>query len=64
MDFGAGWRGIDTGPSALRYAGVSDAVGELGIGVEDDGDLSAPQPESRPPDVEQPPNATAKYSSR
>jgi arginase len=36
MDLGAGRRGVDMGPSALRLAGIKERIAELGIDVEDD----------------------------
>ena len=49
MDLGAGRRGVDMGPSAIRIAGVSQGLRQLGIAVEDDGDVGVPAPESRDP---------------
>jgi arginase len=49
MDLGAGRRGVDMGPSAIRIAGVSAGLRQLGITVEDDGDVGVPAPESRDP---------------
>lgn len=39
MDLGAGRRGVDMGPSAIRYAGVAEYLMRLGHQVEDLGDL-------------------------
>ncbi|MDP4199087.1 MAG: arginase [Bacteroidota bacterium] len=39
MDLGAGRRGVDMGPSALRIAGVSERLRELGYQVHDAGDI-------------------------
>lgn len=47
MDLGAGRRGVDMGPSAIRIAGVSACLRQLGYRVEDDGDVGVPAPESR-----------------
>lgn len=49
MDLGAGRRGVDMGPSAIRIAGVSDALRGLGYEVFDDGDVAVPAPETREP---------------
>jgi arginase len=49
MDLGAGRRGVDMGPSAIRIAGVSQGLRRLGYEVEDDGDVGVPAPESRAP---------------
>lgn len=47
MDLGAGRRGVDMGPSALRYAGLDQKVQALGHTWEDGGDVSVPIPERR-----------------
>jgi arginase len=47
MDLGAGRRGVDMGPSAIRIAGVHQALADLGFQVADDGDVAVPTPESR-----------------
>lgn len=39
MDLGANRRGVDMGPSAIRYAGLHAALERLGYGIRDDGDL-------------------------
>ena len=49
MDLGAGRRGVDMGPSAIRIAGVGDALRALGHAVADDGDVGVPAPETRGP---------------
>jgi len=46
LDLGAGRRGVDMGPSAIRYAGLADRVRELGRPVADWGDVRAPVPEA------------------
>lgn len=46
MDLGQGRRGVDMGPSAIRYAALQQVLTELGFEVEDLGDLSIPSPES------------------
>jgi arginase len=45
MDLGAGRRGVDMGPSALRIAGVSEKLEALGYTVKDAGDIDIPAPE-------------------
>ncbi|MFQ5343017.1 MAG: arginase [Anaerolineae bacterium] len=50
MDLGQQRRGVDMGPSALRYAGLGDRLRVLGHTVIDGGNLAVPQPESEPPD--------------
>ena len=49
MDLGAGRRGVDMGPSAIRLAGLSQGLRNLGFAVEDDGDVGVPAPETRDP---------------
>lgn len=39
LDLGAGRRGVDMGPSAIRYAGLDDRLQELGIECEDWGNV-------------------------
>ena len=45
LDLGAARRGVDMGPSAIRYAGLADRLGGLGLGVEDLGNVTAEIPE-------------------
>lgn len=45
IDLGANRRGVDMGPSALRYAGLQKALEQLGHSVKDLGDLVVPGPE-------------------
>jgi arginase len=47
LDLGAGRRGVDMGPSAIRIAGLSERLTALGCVVVDRGDLAAPIPETR-----------------
>lgn len=42
IDFGAGRRGVDMGPSALRYAGLEAALERAGHNVHDRGNVSVP----------------------
>jgi arginase len=42
-DYGASRRGVDMGPSAIRYAGLADELAALGLDVDDVGDLSVPR---------------------
>ena len=46
MDLGADRRGVDMGPSAIRYARLKESLERLGITVTDHGNLSVPVPES------------------
>lgn len=45
MDLGADRRGVDMGPSAIRYGGLASQLDELGISCTDDGDIDVPRPE-------------------
>jgi arginase len=49
MDLGGGRRGVDMGPSAVRIAGLEDAIRKLGLEYEDRGNIGVPLPESREP---------------
>src|SRR5882672_43773 len=49
MDLGGGRRGVDMGPSAVRIAGLEDAIRRLGLEFEDRGNIGVPLPESREP---------------
>jgi arginase len=46
LDLGAGRRGVDMGPSAVRIAGIGERVAALGHAVVDKGDIPAPTPET------------------
>ncbi len=46
MDLGQKRRGVDMGPSALRYAGLEQSLTQLGHSVLDLGDIDVPNPES------------------
>src|SRR5712671_5971284 len=47
MDLGADRRGVDMGPSALRYADLNEKLKGLGYEVQDLGDLDVIIPETR-----------------
>ncbi|HUF90619.1 MAG TPA: arginase [Gemmatimonadota bacterium] len=49
LDLGAGRRGVDMGPSALRIAGLQERLERLGYQVTDAGDHAVPIPESADP---------------
>jgi arginase len=59
LDLGAGRRGVDMGPSALRLAGLNSRLESLGYAVEDLGNVSVAQQESTPTGPE-----NAKYLSQ
>ena len=46
MDLGAGRRGVDMGPSAIRYAGLAHDLQALGLRVIDYHNIAVPGPES------------------
>ncbi len=46
MDLGQQRRGVDMGPSAIRYAGLQNHLETLGYRVEDTGNLNVPVPEA------------------
>jgi len=48
MDLGAGRRGVDMGPSAVRLAGLNEKLASLGYTVEDLGNIAVVQRESVP----------------
>ena len=60
-DYGANRRGVDMGPSAIRYGGLADELAGAGIEVDDDGDVAAPPAEVRDPEAEAPAQGNAKF---
>ena len=48
QDYGAGRRGVDMGPSAMRVANLNASLANLGFAVEDYGNVHVDQPESIP----------------
>jgi arginase len=46
LDLGAGRRGVDMGPSAIRYAGIDDRLRELGYDCADWGNVETAIPEA------------------
>ena len=61
MDLGADRRGVDMGPSAIRYAGLDEAVGSLDVDCTDCGDLPVPRPEASDPEAGEPAAGTTKF---
>jgi arginase len=49
VDLGAGRRGVDLGPGALRYAGIKERLAALGHPVRDLGNIAVPQAEEFDP---------------
>jgi len=47
MDLGTDRRGVDMGPSAIRYGGLADHLERIGVACGDRGDLTVPRPEGR-----------------
>ncbi len=58
IDLGAGRRGVDMGPSAMRYAGLRARIETLGYHVRDLGNLSVPMVETS---ATPPPKARLRY---
>jgi len=48
LDLGAGRRGVDMGPSAMRVANINKRIAALGYEIEDLGNVPVEQPESLP----------------
>jgi arginase len=48
LDLGAGRRGVDMGPSAVRVANLNARLSEIGFEVEDLGNVPVAQPEGHP----------------
>ena len=46
LDLGAGRRGVDMGPSAIRYAGLQERIARLGRECVDWGDVDVSLPEA------------------
>ncbi|HSF18927.1 MAG TPA: arginase [Vicinamibacteria bacterium] len=46
IDLGAGRRGVDMGPSAMRKAGIRERIRALGYEVADDGNIFVDEPET------------------
>jgi arginase len=46
LDLGAGRRGVDMGPSAIRYAGLEQRLTELGVNCVDLGNVASPVAEA------------------
>ena len=49
LDLGAGRRGVDMGPSAIRLAGLAERLEALGLDVLDTGNVGVPIPETAEP---------------
>jgi arginase len=60
-DYGQDRRGVDMGPSAIRYAGLADELAAAGVEATDAGDLLVPRAEERDPDYRTPSEGNAKF---
>ena len=60
-DYGQDRRGVDMGPSAIRYAGLANALESAGVATVDEGDLAVPRAEERDPDARTPSTGNAKF---
>jgi arginase len=56
LDLGQGRRGVDMGPSAIRYAGLAERLRAIGYTVGDHGDIEVPRA-----DATDPGRSSAKY---
>lgn len=61
MDLGADRRGVDMGPSAIRYGGLADELDAIDQPSVDGGDVPVPRPEAGDPDAGRQLGGTAKY---
>lgn len=61
MDLGADRRGVDMGPSAIRYGGLAEELDTIDQPCVDGGDLQIPQPEERDADAGDQLGGKAKY---
>jgi arginase len=61
MDLGADRRGVDMGPSAIRYGGLSTRLERIDVSCVDGGDIPVPRPEERDPDSANPDGGHAKF---
>jgi arginase len=60
-DYGQDRRGVDMGPSAIRYAGLAEQLADAGVDSTDAGDLLVPRAEERDPDYRKPSEGEAKF---
>lgn len=60
-DYGQDRRGVDMGPSAIRYGGLSKQLDSAGVRCEDAGDLLAPRAEERDPHFRTPSEGEARF---
>ncbi|NHN40756.1 arginase [Halorubellus sp. JP-L1] len=60
-DYGANRRGVDMGPSAIRYAGLQEQLEAAGVACVDVGDVTAPPAETQDADKRVPEQGRAKF---
>ena len=60
-DYGANRRGVDMGPSAIRYGGLAEELAGAGVKTVDAGDLAVPRAEELDPDAHPPVAGDAKF---
>jgi arginase len=60
-DYGANRRGVDMGPSAVRYAGLQAELESAGVRCSDRGDVTAPPAETQDADKRVPEQGRAKF---
>ncbi len=60
-DYGQDRRGVDMGPSAIRYGGLSDGLSQADVATADAGDLLVPRAEERDPENRTPSVGKAKF---
>ena len=60
-DYGANRRGVDMGPSAIRYAGLADQLRAAGVEPIEAGDIRAPYAEECDPETRSLRTGTAKF---
>ena len=60
-DYGQDRRGVDMGPSAIRYGGLATQLEAAGRTCSDAGDLLVPRAEERDPDYREPSVGNAKF---
>jgi arginase len=61
IDLGANRRGVDMGPSAIRYGGLDAELSSADVETVDAGDIPIPRAEERDPDATPPQEGTAKF---
>ncbi|MFC6732809.1 MULTISPECIES: arginase [unclassified Haladaptatus] len=61
MDLGADRRGVDMGPSAIRYAGLVSRLADIDVTCTDAGDILVPHAHVSDPEAGEPQNRKAKY---